>query len=126
MAEPLWNRPFTAGSAAGTMMPAMRRTACALMLLTALALSSVSSSAFSGSEQDSARQAVESGEIRSLKDILRQVKPQLDGRVLDTQLNDSGGNWIYRVKVLGNDGSVRILMIDARSGQILQVMEGGG
>lgn len=126
MTEPLRNRPFTAGSAALPMIRAMRIAGCALLLFTSLALSSVPSSAFSGSEQDSARQAVESGEIRSLKDILRQVKPQLDGRVLDTQLNDAGGNWIYRVKVLGRDGRVRILMIDARSGQILQVMEGGG
>ena len=75
---------------------------------------------------DSARKAVESGEIRSLKDILRGVRGRVDGQVLDTQLDETGRGYVYRVKVLGDDGRVRVLMIDARSGEVLQVLEGGG
>jgi uncharacterized membrane protein YkoI len=108
------------------MIRAMRIAACALLLFSALALSSVPSSAFSGSEQDSARQAVESGQARPLKDILRQLRGQMDGRVLDAQLDSAGGRSIYLIKVLGRDGRVRILSVDALSGQVLQVMEGGG
>ena len=126
MAEPSRNRPFTAGSAAGTMIAAMRIAACSLLLFSALALSTVPSSAFSGSEQDSARQAVESGQARPLKDILRQLRGQMDGRVLDAQLDSAGGRSIYLIKVLGRDGRVRILSVDALSGQVLRVMEGGG
>lgn len=119
-------RPFTVRSAAGRLTEAMRIALAALMLLTALAVSPAAARAFSGNEQDSARKAVESGEIRPLKDILRGVRGRVDGEVLDTQLNETGGSYVYRVKVLGNDGRVRVLMIDARSGQILQVLEGGG
>jgi uncharacterized membrane protein YkoI len=104
----------------------MRNAVASLLLLTAVAVSTADARAFSGSEQDSARQAVESGEIRSLKDILRGVRGQVDGQVLDTQLQESGGTYVYRVKVLGNDGRVRVLMVDARSGRVLQVLEGGG
>lgn len=104
----------------------MRIALAALMLLAAVAVQPADARAFSGSEQDSAREAVKSGEIRSLKDILRGVRRQVDGQVLDTQLEESGGGYVYRVKVLGNDGRVRVLMIDGRSGKVLRMLEGGG
>jgi uncharacterized membrane protein YkoI len=50
----------------------------------------------------------------------------MDGRVLDAQLDSAGGRSIYLIKVLGRDGRVRILSVDALSGQVLQIMEGGG
>lgn len=104
----------------------MRIGLASLLILATVAVTPAEPRAFTGSEQDNARQAVESGEIRSLKDILRGVRGQVDGQVLDTQLQESGGRYVYRVKVLGNDGRVRVLMVDARSGRILQVLEGGG
>ena len=104
----------------------MRIALAALLLLAAVAVQPAVPRAFSGSEQDSAREAVKSGEIRSLKDILRSVRRQVDGEVLDTQLEEAGGGYVYRVKVLGNDGRVRVLMIDARTGKVLRMLEGGG
>lgn len=124
--EPVRNAPFTLRSAVRELTRAMRIVLAALMLLAAVSVSPAESRAFSGNEQDSARKAVESGEIRSLKDILRGVRGRVDGQVLDTQLDETGRGYVYRVKVLGDDGRVRVLMIDARSGEVLQVLEGGG
>lgn len=103
----------------------MRLSLVALALAAVLAVSPFAA-AFSGSEQDSARQAVESGQARPLKDILRGLKGQMDGRVLDAEMGSAGGRSIYLIKVLGRDGRVRILSVDALSGQVLQVREGGG
>lgn len=104
----------------------MRIVALALALAAAVIAASPPVSAFSGSEQEEARQAVESGQARPLKDILRQLRGEVDGRVLDASLDQVGGRWIYRIKMLGRDGRVRVLGVDALSGQVLQVMEGGG
>ncbi len=105
------------------MIGLMRIAPFALALVAVLA-ASPPAPAFSGDEQEQARQAVESGEARSLKDILRQLK--VDGRVLDASLDQAGGRWVYRIKVLGSDGRVRVLGVDALSGKVLQVLEGGG
>jgi hypothetical protein len=115
-----------AGSAAVAMIGLMRISVIALTLVAAVALSTTTVPAFSGSEQEQARQAVQSGQARPLKDILRQLGGQVDGRVLDARLDDVGGRWIYRVKVLGRDGRVQILGVDALSGQVLEIREGGG
>ncbi len=113
------------GSPAIAMIGIMRVSTIALVFAAAVVAASAPAPAFSGSEQDQARESVESGQARPLKDILRQVRGQVDGRVLDAQLDDVGGRLTYRVKVLGRDGRVQILTIDAQSGQVLEVREGG-
>jgi uncharacterized membrane protein YkoI len=107
------------------MMSLMRSSVIALAFAAAVVAASATAPAFSGSEQDQARESVESGQARPLKDILRDVRGQVDGRVLDAQLDEVGGRLTYRVKVLGRDGRVQILTIDAQTGQVLDVREGG-
>ncbi len=114
------------GSPAIAMIGIMRASTIALVFAAAVAAASAPAPAFSGSEQEQARQAVQSGQARPLNDILRQLGGQVDGRVLDARLDDVGGRWIYRVKVLGRDGRVQILGVDALSGQVLDIREGGG
>src|SRR3546814_1948284 len=96
------------GSAAIAMIGLMRISLIVLAFVAAVALSTNSAPAFSGSEQEQARQAVQSGQARPLNDILRQLGGQVNGRVLDARLDDVGGRWIYRGKVLGWDGRVQI------------------
>lgn len=110
-----------AGSAAGAMIAAMRISLIVLALAAVVALSAAPAPAFSGSEQEQAREAVQSGQARPLKEILRGLGGQVDGRVLDAELDDRGGRWIYRIKVLGRDGRVKILGVDALSGQVIDV-----
>ncbi len=70
--------------------------------------------------QDDAREAVESGEFRPLREVLAQVKSQYRGRVIDVQLVDA----IYRIKLLGRRGRVRIVLVDARTARVIGV-DGG-
>ena len=81
--------------------------------------------AWPDSDQDRARTAVESGEVQPLKSILRSVRRQYDGQVLDADLSDRGGTWMYRVRVLTKDGRVLDIDIDGRSGQVVAVQGGG-
>ncbi len=70
--------------------------------------------------QDDAREAVESGKFRPLREVLAQVKSQYRGRVIDVQLVDA----IYRIKLLGRRGRVRFVLVDARLGRVFGV-DGG-
>ncbi len=67
-----------------------------------------------------AREAVESGEIRPLREVLAGVKRQYKGRVIDVQLSDD----VYRIKLLDADGRVRIVSVNARTAEIIGV-DGG-
>jgi uncharacterized membrane protein YkoI len=77
------------------------------------------------SDQDRARAAVESGEVKPLNAILKSVRKQYKGQVLDTQLLDLGGRWVYRIRMLTQDGKVLDIGVDGRSGQIMDVQGGG-
>lgn len=70
--------------------------------------------------QDDAREAVESGEFRPLREVLAEVKRQYRGRVIDVQLVDA----VYRIKLLGRRGRVRIILVDARTAKVVGV-DGG-
>ena len=75
--------------------------------------------AWADSQQDRAREAVESGRVKPLKAILKAVRKQVDGRVLDAELLEYGGVWIYRLRVLTKDGQVLDIGVDGQSGRIL-------
>ncbi len=77
------------------------------------------------SDQDRARDAVESGKVKPLNVILKSVRRQYKGQVLDAQLLDLGDAWIYRVRMLTNDGQVLDLGVDGQSGRIVDVRGGG-
>jgi uncharacterized membrane protein YkoI len=62
-----------------------------------------------------------SGPSVSLKEVRRIVRRQFGGQILDTQLFQSQGGWIYRVRVLMDDGRVIDVGVDGQSGQIIGV-----
>jgi uncharacterized membrane protein YkoI len=76
------------------------------------------------SDQDRAREAVQSGQVKPLNQILKAVRKQYKGEVLDAQLLDLGGTWIYRVRILTRDGQVLDVGVDGQSGQIIDVQGG--
>jgi uncharacterized membrane protein YkoI len=89
------------------------------VLLCALALTLASLPAAAVSDQDRARQAVEQGQALPLNAVLKSIKRQCKGRVLDAQLLQGGRGWIYRVRVLTREGKVVDLAVDAQSGQMI-------
>ena len=49
--------------------------------------------------------------------IYKRVQAQTGGKVISANLCQSGGNFFYKVVVLGKTGDVRNLTVDARTGQ---------
>ena len=74
-----------------------------------------------GTVWDEAQNQSGSGPAVSLKEVRRIVRRQFGGEILDTQLYETGGGWIYRVRVLQKDGRVVDVGVDGNSGQIVDV-----
>ena len=74
-------------------------------------------------DQDAARQAVESGEIRPLADILAAVRAKLPGEVVGVEIESEKGHWIYEFRVLDRSGRLFEVYVDPRSGAINQTKE---
>lgn len=77
---------------------------------------------FSGDrkEQDQVREALQRGTILPLSMILAIVSKRAPGNVIKVELEGDDGMLIYGIKVLGTDGRVRKLKIDAHDGNILR------
>lgn len=56
-----------------------------------------------------------------LAKVLKTIEARIPGRALDAKVRDGGEKATYRVKWLGEDGKVREITADARSGKILKV-----
>jgi len=59
--------------------------------------------------------------VQPLGRILRQIEQRYPGRALDAQLNERTEPPVYRIKWLGEDGKVRDVTVDARTGRILEL-----
>lgn len=70
-------------------------------------------------DQDRARQAVQSGQILPLNKVLTQVEAQHPGQVLEVELEQKGGRWLYEIKVIDATGQMMRLHVDATTGAIL-------
>jgi len=102
----------------------MRALAIVLALLAGLL--ATGGPTLADSEQERARAAMQSGEVRPFQEILRHVRRRFDGRVLDARLVDAGNRqWVYEIKMMKRNGSVFLVVVDGRSGQIIDVVGGG-
>jgi uncharacterized membrane protein YkoI len=92
-------------------------------VLVALALSCLSPAvapvADAQSDQQRALDAVSAGLAKPLKQVLSALRHDYPGEVLDAQLVERDGGWYYRIKLLGADGKVQELTVDARSGIVI-------
>ena len=72
-------------------------------------------------DQDEALRLRQSGEVLSFQAILRQAEERYPGaRLLEAELEDDDGELIYEIELLTDDGVVRELEIDARTGRVLE------
>lgn len=76
-------------------------------------------------DHDSARRAVERGELRPLSEILATVEKEFDARVLEVELerDKKTGILIYEIKILARDGRVLELEYDGRTGKRMRIKE---
>lgn len=73
--------------------------------------------------RDEVRRAVESGEIRSLADILKAVRGKLPGEIAGVEIERKGGRWLYEFRVVDGQGRLFEVYVDAGSGEIERVKE---
>jgi uncharacterized membrane protein YkoI len=67
---------------------------------------------------DRVRALVERGEILPLEEILKRNETNTRGRIIEVELEQKRGAYVYEIKVLRPDGRYRELKIDARTGLI--------
>ncbi len=76
--------------------------------------------ALADGDQDEARRLLKSGDILSLELILEKLRTIHPGKILEVELETESGNIVYEIETLGDDGIVRELIIDARTGDLLE------
>lgn len=67
-----------------------------------------------------ARTLVEQGEVLPLEQVLRMVNPDNKMRLLEAELEDEDGRWVYEFELIDKEGRVRELEVDARNGTLLE------
>lgn len=71
-------------------------------------------------DHDRARAAVERGAILTLNRILEVAARDTPGRVIDVELDEDDGRYVYEVEIIGHGGQIVEMKIDAASGRILE------
>lgn len=71
-------------------------------------------------DQDRAREALERGEALPLADILARVRPELGGEIVGVSFEREDGRWIYEFKVIGSDGRLKEVYVDAATTRVLK------
>lgn len=68
------------------------------------------------------RRAIASGRALPFRMVVRRIRRKFRGEILDAALfQRPNGRLIYRIKVLTVGGAVRVVVIDAGSGRILNI-----
>ena len=65
------------------------------------------------------RRLLNSGEILPLEVILKNVKQAFPGKILEIELEKEDHHIVYEIEILGSDGIVREIYMDAKSGMLL-------
>ena len=68
-------------------------------------------------ERSTEREAKRQGGL-SLDEAVARVRRDTGGRVLSAEAHDNRGRTTYRIKVLLPNGSVRVINVDAQSGEV--------
>lgn len=82
--------------------------------------------AIAGDDHDRALRAVQDGLILPLKDILARAESAYPGQLIEAELEDKDGAFVYEIKMLSGDGRVMKLHYDARTGELLKAKSRAG
>ena len=73
-----------------------------------------------GLSAERVRALVERGEILPLEEILKRNQASLVGRIIEIEVEQKRGAYLYEIKVLRPDGRYREIKIDARTGALVR------
>jgi uncharacterized membrane protein YkoI len=94
-----------------------------LALAVSLFLTAAAAADDDDDDHDAARQAVESGEVLPLADILDGIQAQLPGRVLEVELEREDGIWVYELTILRGDGRRVEAYVNGATAEIISLDE---
>ena len=103
----------------------MKRLAIAPFILLGLfvvsvAATTVTTDVVADDDHEQARQLKESGQILSLEKILKSAQSVHSGRVIEVELDNEKGRYVYEVELLDEGGEVWELYFDAASGELIK------
>ncbi len=93
------------------------------VLVLACAMAAVPGPARADSDQDRARAALQAGQVLPLKAVLERLARDHPGQVLEVELEQEDGRWIYEIKLLQAGGRLVRLELDAGTGTVLRRRE---
>ena len=70
--------------------------------------------------EESIRTLVRQGTIRPLEQILQQYQPQIQGRLLDLEVEEERGVILYEMKFILDNGRVIELKVNAANGALIK------
>jgi uncharacterized membrane protein YkoI len=73
--------------------------------------------------RDAVRRAVEEGDALPLSQILPKVRGKVVGDVIGVEIERERGRWHYEFRIIGRDGRVLDVHVDARSGEVERIEE---
>jgi len=62
----------------------------------------------------------QSGKIIPLEDLIKQVRRDYPGRIIEIELEDEDGRYVYELELVDENGVVWELEVDASTGQVLK------
>ena len=71
-------------------------------------------------DYEACRALVLDGKILSMQELMELVRTLSDGKIIETQLLQRNDSYIYEMEIAGVDGMVKMLYVDARSGELVQ------
>ena len=101
----------------------MRLRAALFVFMLAATIAPLHAARADSDDKDSVREAVERGEIRSLAEILAAVRDKLPGKVAGVEIERVNERWVYEFRVVGADGHLFDVFVDARTAKIEKVTE---
>ncbi len=93
------------------------------VLLTAFMILSPLQVAMADDDYIEARRLLDSGEIQPLEVILKNVRQIFPGKVLEVELEKEDKQIVYEIEILGDDGVIKEVYIDAKTGKHLFTKE---
>jgi uncharacterized membrane protein YkoI len=93
------------------------------ILLVAFMLLGPSAVALADDDYIEAKRLLDAGEILPLEVILKNVRQTFPGKILDIDLEREDHQIVYEVELLGEDGVVTEIYINARTGKVLFTKE---
>ncbi len=70
-----------------------------------------------------ARRLLDSGEILPLEVILKNIRQIFPGKVLEVELEKEDQQIVYEIEILGDDGVIKEIYINAKTGKLLFTKE---